>query len=71
MESLTILVQNKSQAEFLYSLLKHIDFVVFPESTLKRIKKADSDYSIFNLAGIWSDRTITQSELRAKAWKRI
>jgi len=71
MESVTILVQNKSQAELLYSILKHIDFVKFPESTIKRIKKDDVDYSIFNMAGIWSGRTITQSELRAKAWKRI
>ena len=71
MESLTIYVKNKTQIDLLYQFLQHLDFVVLP--TTKKTPKAlkHKEHSIFNSAGIWANRSITQEELRAKAWKKV
>jgi hypothetical protein len=71
MESLTIYVKNSEQIDFLYQFLQHLDFVVMPVNKAKRVKAKPKEYSIFSSAGIWANRSITQEELRAKAWKKV
>ena len=71
MESLTIYIKNKEQFEFLYQFLQHLDFVIMPASNSKEKITKPKKYSIFNSAGIWGNRNITQEDLRAKAWKKI
>ena len=71
MESLTIYIKNKEQFEFLYQFLQHLDFVIMPTSNSKKKITQPKEYSIFNSAGIWENRNITQEQLRAKAWKRM
>jgi hypothetical protein len=70
MESLTIYTKNKEQIALLSQFLKHLDFVVIPNKTKKKKQLKYKDRSIFNSAGIWANRNITQEALRAKAWKR-
>ena len=70
MESLTIYIKNKEQVELLNQFLQHLDFVVMPLTTAKRENGKRKEHSIFNSAGIWANRNITQEDLRAKAWKR-
>ena len=67
MESLTIYAKNTEQIDFLYKFLQHLDFVVMPSK--KQIAK-NKEYDFFKSAGIWENRNISQSDLRAKAWKK-
>jgi len=66
MESVTIYVENKEQVSLLTNFLKHLDFVIQPTSE----KQKDKSYDFFKSAGLWENRTITQENLREKAWKR-
>ena len=68
MESLTIYVKDKKQIDLLSQFLQHLDFVVMPIQKTKKVISKDKEYSIFNSAGIWANRSISQEELRAKAW---
>ena len=72
MESITLFVKNKDQVNLLYQFLKHIDFVVFPKVKKKTTSKELKfpKHCIFNSAGLWENRTISQENLREKAWKR-
>jgi hypothetical protein len=70
MESLTIYIKDKTQIDFLCQFLQHLDFVVMPTNIKKKTVLKHKDYSIFNSAGIWANRNITQESLRAKAWKK-
>jgi len=70
MESITIFIKNKKKFEFLYQFLQHLDFVIVPPLVSRRKSNKSKEYSIFNSAGIWEGRDITQENLRAKAWKR-
>jgi hypothetical protein len=69
MESITIYTKNKAQVDLLYQFLQHLDFVVIPDAKPKTVSKR-SKHSVFNSAGIWKDRNISQNDLRAEAWKR-
>jgi len=71
MESLTLFVKNREHVDLLYQFLQHIDFVVLPtvKSKIKTVAKR-KEHSIFNSAGMWADREISQEQLRAKAWKK-
>jgi hypothetical protein len=71
MESLTIFIKDREQVDFLYQFLKHLDFVIMPTETPKKALAKNKNHSIFNSAGIWANRDITQEDLRAKAWKRM
>ena len=71
MEEIIIRVKDKDKAKALYELLRALDFV---DSIAKdsREESADNqsqeDDAFFSLAGIWSDRDISQESLRQKAW---
>lgn len=70
MESLTIFTKNKDQIELLSQFLRHLDFVLLPDKSQEKKTLKHKKHSIFNSAGIWANRNITQQELRVKAWKR-
>ena len=70
MESLTIYVKKSEQIDILYQFLQHLDFVIMPTEIKKKPTFKRKEYSIFNSAGIWKDRDITQDNLRAIAWKK-
>ncbi len=71
MESLTVYIKDKAQLDLLYQFLKHLDFVILSEPNAKKTLAKHKDYSLFNSAGMWENRTITQEDLRAQAWKRM
>ncbi len=67
MEQITIRVQNKEKARLLFDLLRSLDFVEAVETTNEtstEIKNGD----FFALAGLWTDRDVTQDSLHQKAW---
>jgi len=41
-----------------------------PDKSQEKKTLKNKKHSIFNSAGIWQNRSITQQELREKAWKR-
>lgn len=66
MEKISFYITDKGKLQFLYELLKKLDFVIIPETKSNKQRKG---YDFFKSAGIWKGRNITQEELRAKAWK--
>ncbi|MEZ4593949.1 MAG: hypothetical protein R3D55_22820 [Chloroflexota bacterium] len=71
MEEIIIRVKDKDKAKALYDLLRALDFVD-SIATDSRAENADEqsqeDEAFFSVAGIWSDRDISQESLRQKAW---
>ncbi|MBK7896586.1 MAG: hypothetical protein WAS33_29355 [Candidatus Promineifilaceae bacterium] len=71
MEEIIIRVKDKDKAKALYDLLRALDFVD-SIATDSRTENADEqiqeDEAFFSVAGIWSDRDISQESLRQKAW---
>ena len=71
MEEIIIRVKDKDKAKALYDLLRALDFVdsIATDSKSEEInEQAQEDDAFFSLAGIWSDRDISQESLRQKAW---
>ena len=71
MEKIIIRVKDKDKAKALYDLLRALDFVdsiATDSHTESADEQLQEDDVFFSLAGIWSDRDISQESLRQKAW---
>ena len=71
MEEIIIRVKDKDKAKALYDLLRALDFVdsIATDSKSEEMnEQAQEDDAFFSLAGIWSDRDISQESLRQQAW---
>lgn len=71
MEQITIRVKDKDKAKVLFDLLRALDFVDSIDTNSSQESESDQSAendAFFSLAGIWSDREITQELLRQKAW---
>lgn len=71
MEEIIIRVKDKDKAKALYDLLRALDFVdsIATDSRADNVdEQFQEDEAFFSLAGIWSDRDISQESLRQKAW---
>lgn len=75
MEQITILVENKEKVSLLSALLKALDFVKSVrvdtiETDAEKISERDSGSDFFSLSGIWKDRDIELTTIRAQVWPR-
>lgn len=71
MEEIIIRVKDKDKARALYEMLRALDFVdsiATDSQTEGADEQSQEDDAFFSLAGIWSDRDISQESLRQKAW---
>ena len=71
MEQIIIRIKDKDKAKALYDLLRVLDFVDSVDTASSEAREENQiseDEAFFSLAGIWSDRKITQESLRQKAW---
>ena len=71
MEEIIIRVKDKDKAKALYDLLRALDFVdsiATDSRTETEDEQTQEDEAFFSVAGIWSDRDISQESLRQKAW---
>lgn len=66
MEEIILKIKDKKKVVFLKNLLSQFDFVEIE----KKKSKKDSQQSIFNSAGLWAKREISELNLREAAWKR-
>lgn len=72
MEQITIQVRDRRKARALGTFLKSLDYVekVTTENMQIPLKERAQKADFFALAGIWSKRDITTSDLRSSAWSR-
>ncbi|MCA9917208.1 MAG: hypothetical protein KC445_04615 [Anaerolineales bacterium] len=71
MEEIIIRVKDKEKAKALYDLLRALDFVdsiATDSQTENADEQSQEDEAFFSVAGIWSDRDVSQESLRQKAW---
>jgi hypothetical protein len=68
MSKILIDIKDKSKKDIVISLLKEFSFLEFHELDKEEKVKKTSD--LRKLFGIWKEREINLSDLRAKAWKR-
>lgn len=75
MEEIVIQVKDKQKVEWLTNLLQALDFVTSVRVTHKKHgkqmnaqQKTEADF--FAYAGLWTNRDITITTLREKAWPR-
>jgi len=69
MESITIYVKDKEKIELLNRFLRHLDFVVMPDTANKQVSHT-KEYDFFKSSGLWENRNVTIDDLRARAWKK-
>jgi hypothetical protein len=68
MSKILIDIKDQSKKDIVISLLKEFSFLEFHELDKEEKVKKTSD--LRKLFGIWKEREINLSDLRAKAWKR-
>ena len=71
MEEIIIRVKDKDKAKALHDLLRALDFVdsIATDSQAENAdEQIQEDEAFFSVAGIWSDRDVSQESLRQKAW---
>jgi hypothetical protein len=81
MDTITIKIEGRENVSFFIGLLQRFNFI--KEITVNKkkasqnkdiedapIEWAEKHPSIDDFNGIWSDRSITLNDLRAKGWKR-
>jgi len=68
MSKILIDINDESKKDIVISLLKEFSFLEFHELDKEEKVKKTSD--LRKLFGIWKEREINLSDLRAKAWKR-
>jgi hypothetical protein len=76
MQHITVAVQDHEKAQLLYSVLQSLDFVMHISTDDEEIHQqhgqdtTDHVEEFFSYAGLWSDRDISISTLRQRAWPR-
>ena len=81
MDTITIKIEGRENVSFFISLLQKFNFIkeitVNKKKTVQNkgleevpIEWAEKHPSIDDFYGIWSDRSISQDDLRTKGWKR-
>ena len=68
METLKISIDNQETKELVVRMLHTIKGVDIKEA--KRATSLSPASALKELSGIWAGRTVTQTELRKKAWQR-
>ncbi len=67
MEKITLTIKDKRRKDFLFELLKQLDFI----EVQKVLKKGTDEYDFFASAGLWENRNIDANRLRNQAWKEV
>lgn len=75
MEQITIIVESKEKTSLLFKLLKALDFVKSVqvdtiETDTEEFNDKGIDAEFFSVSGIWKDRDIDLTTIRAQTWPR-
>jgi len=80
MDTITIKIEGPENVSFFLNLLQKFNFIketsvnkkkALPKKIIEApIEWANKTPSIDDFSGIWSDRTVTLDDIRAKGWKR-
>ena len=76
MQHITVEVQDHEKAQLLYSVLQSLDFVMRISTDDEEITQdprqdmMDRTEEFFSYAGLWSERDISVTTLRQRAWPR-
>lgn len=69
MEKLLLTIKDNSKLTFLLELLRQLDFIEVQNLSLDK-KNQDTNYSLFDSAGLWKKRDVNAKQLREESWKR-